>query len=42
MFLGLWYKDKFIRTPRGWRMCERVEEACFQHNVPAHMVIPTP
>ena len=40
MFLGLWYKDKFIRTPSGWRMTERVEEGCFQHNVPAHMAIP--
>ena len=25
---------------RGWRMTERVEEGCFQHNVPAHMAIP--
>jgi hypothetical protein len=41
MFLGLWYVDKFIRTPEGWRMTERVEEGCFQHNVPAHMAIPT-
>ena len=40
MFLGLWYLDKFIRTPAGWRMTERVEEGCFQHNVPAHMAIP--
>jgi hypothetical protein len=40
MFLGLWYKDKFIRTPQGWRMSERIEEGCFQHNVPAHMAIP--
>jgi SnoaL-like domain len=40
MFLGLWYKDRFVRTARGWRMSERVEEACFQHNVPAHMQIP--
>ena len=40
MFLGLWYKDKFVRTAKGWRMSERVEEACFQHNVPAHMAIP--
>jgi len=40
MILGLWYKDKLVRTPRGWRMSERVEEACFQHNVPAHIAIP--
>src|SRR5581483_3679890 len=27
MFLGLWYLDKLIRTPEGWRISERVEEA---------------
>ncbi|MBS0366908.1 MAG: nuclear transport factor 2 family protein [Proteobacteria bacterium] len=41
MFLGLWYVDRFVRTAQGWRMSERVEEAGFQHNVPAHMVLPT-
>jgi hypothetical protein len=35
MFLGLWYVDKFVRTPKGWRISERVEEACYAHNVPA-------
>ena len=34
MFLGLWYTDKLIRTPEGWRMTERVEEKCYDHNVP--------
>jgi SnoaL-like domain len=37
MFLGLWYLDKLVRTPAGWRIRERVEEACYQHNVPAHV-----
>jgi SnoaL-like domain len=37
MFLGLWYVDKLVRTPDGWRITERVEEACYQHNVPAHV-----
>jgi len=37
MFLGLWYLDKLVRTPEGWRISERVEEACYQHNVPAHV-----
>ena len=37
MFLGLWYVDKLVRTPDGWRISERVEEACYQHNVPAHV-----
>ena len=34
MFLGLWYADKLIRTPAGWRMTERVEENGYAHNVP--------
>ncbi|HQR03977.1 MAG: nuclear transport factor 2 family protein [Proteobacteria bacterium] len=34
MFLGLWYCDRFVRTPQGWRMCERVEERGWGHNVP--------
>jgi hypothetical protein len=37
MFLGLWYLDRLVRTPEGWRISERVEEACFRHNVPAHI-----
>jgi hypothetical protein len=42
MFLGLYYLDKLVRTPHGWRITERVEEGCFKHNVPAHMSIPEP
>lgn len=34
MFLGLWYADKLVRTPEGWRMTERVEESGYVHNVP--------
>ena len=34
MFLGLWYHDKFVRTGQGWRMSERVEQKCFDYNVP--------
>ena len=34
MFLGLWYVDKLVRTPEGWRMAERVEEQCYNHNAP--------
>ena len=40
MFLGLWYIDKFIRTPQGWRMSERVEEQCFHHNLPGAVQFP--
>jgi 3-phenylpropionate/cinnamic acid dioxygenase small subunit len=34
MFVGLWYRDVFVRTPKGWRIKERYEEKCFMHNVP--------
>jgi hypothetical protein len=37
VFLGLWYADRFVRTTDGWRMCERVEERCFDYNVPQAM-----
>jgi 3-phenylpropionate/cinnamic acid dioxygenase small subunit len=33
-FCGLWYRDRFVRTPRGWRIQERVEEKSYFHNVP--------
>jgi hypothetical protein len=39
MFLGLWYRDKLIRTAAGWRISERVEESCFSHNVPEHLPV---
>ena len=32
--LGLWYVDKYVRTPKGWRICERVEERGYAHNFP--------
>lgn len=35
MFLAMWYRDRLVRTGAGWRMAERVQEACVQHNVPA-------
>lgn len=39
-FCGLWYRDRFVRTPAGWRIQERVEEKCFFHNFPADSQIP--
>ncbi|MDR3662709.1 MAG: nuclear transport factor 2 family protein [Mycobacterium sp.] len=33
LFCGLWYEDKFIRTPDGWRMTRRVETKCFDRVV---------
>lgn len=34
LFMGLWYKDKYIRTAKGWRIVERVEEKSWSHNIP--------
>ncbi|MEC9359210.1 MAG: nuclear transport factor 2 family protein [Pseudomonadota bacterium] len=34
MFFGLWYRDRWVRTTQGWRLHERIEEKCFEHNVP--------
>ena len=39
MFLGLWYLDKHVRTPKGWRIAERVEQECYQYNVPEHIKV---
>jgi len=33
-FLGLWYLDKYVRTAKGWRICERVEEKGWAYNLP--------
>lgn len=32
--LGLWYRDKYIRTEKGWRIQERVEEKSWTFNLP--------
>lgn len=39
-FIGLWYRDQLVRTPGGWRIAERIEEASWSHNVPAMPPIP--
>jgi hypothetical protein len=33
-FQGLWYRDKLIRTPSGWRIKQLVEEGYWNHNLP--------
>jgi hypothetical protein len=33
-FQGLWYRDKLVRTPEGWRVSELVEEGYWTHNLP--------
>ena len=39
-YCGLWYVDKFVRTPDGWRIKERVEEKSYMHNVPSDFSVP--
>ena len=36
---GLWYVDRLVRTPEGWRIRERVEEKCYFHNVPSDFAV---
>jgi len=33
-FIGLWYRDQLVRTARGWRIRERIEQFSYAHNVP--------
>lgn len=37
MTLYLWYIDRYVRTPQGWRISHRSEEQCCAHNVPKAM-----
>ena len=34
MMCGLWYVDKLVRTPNGWRIKERVEEKVYMRIFP--------
>jgi ketosteroid isomerase-like protein len=38
MVVGLWYRDEFVRTPKGWRISSRYEENCWRYNVPAGLL----
>jgi len=35
--LGLWYIDKYVRTDKGWRIQERVEQMSWHFNAPEFM-----
>lgn len=39
-FIGLWYRDRLVRTPAGWRIAERYEEMAYSHNTPELPPIP--
>lgn len=32
-FWGLWYDDKFVRTPNGWRIKEKVTQPCYSWKI---------
>lgn len=32
--VGLWYKDEFVRTDKGWRISSRYEQNSWRFNVP--------
>jgi len=34
-FVGLWYRDRFVRTADGWRFTERYEELSWKSGWPA-------
>ena len=40
-YCGLWYVDKLVRTARGWRIRERVEEKSYFHNLPTDFEVRT-
>lgn len=37
-FIGLWYEDKLVRTPDGWRIAHRREKKCWDYNAPEGML----
>ena len=39
-FIGLWYRDIFVRVADGWRIAERYEEMAYAHNVPDMPPVP--
>ena len=39
-YCGLWYVDVIVRTPKGWRIKERVEEKSYTHNMPEGFTVP--
>jgi hypothetical protein len=37
---GLWYNDRYRRTPDGWKFSERVEEASWARDWPQGFTVP--
>lgn len=40
MVVGIWYVDRYVRTARGWRIAERVEELSHVQNPPEGFAAP--
>lgn len=38
---GIWYHDRYVRTPQGWRIAERRQQRCYALNVPLWMQLAT-
>lgn len=41
LFIGLWYRDRWVRTAQGWRIAERYEEFAWSHNAPEMPEVPS-
>lgn len=39
-FIGLWYRDRLVRTADGWRIAARYEEMAYVHNAPDMAPVP--
>jgi hypothetical protein len=39
-FIGLWYRDRLVRTAQGWRIRERIEQFSYAHNAPDMLPVP--
>lgn len=39
-FIGLWYRDRLVRTAEGWRICERHEEMAWVKDAPPMPPVP--
>ena len=36
--VGLWYRDEFVRTEKGWRISSRYEEISWRYNIPEGLI----
>lgn len=38
LFVGLWYRDSFLKTSQGWKIQSRTQEYSWVHNAPPSVV----